>query len=282
MRIDPGNELARKKQTLKLLFNKALAEENAGNYKKALEYYRMSLQIDNRFFDSWLNAGAVYSKTGKSDKAKYCYEKAIASRPDPRAYYNLASMYFREEKYDKVKETLTALLKKDSRFLPAHLLMGYTCGKTGENDKAEIYIKNVLKLDPENKAALTALALMYYDEEKDHLALRYAERILTRYPQDLVIQRLKSNIFLRKGNEKESIYTLKNIADKDPKLEKIYRQLESEENTRVKEKITSKKKETEKKQKKDKQDWFDLSIMNLLDGNPQTAMDYLLNAIEKV
>lgn len=281
MKIDPGNNLARKKQTIKLLFNKALEEENSGNYKKALEYYRMTLQIDTNFFDSWLNAGAIYSKTGKPEKAKYCYQKAIASRPDPRAYYNLASMYFKEEKYEKVEETLLSLLKKDSHFLPAHLLLGYSYGRTGEKDKAEISIKNVLSLDPENKAALTALAFLYYEEEKDHLALRYADRILTRYPRDIVIQKLKSNLFLRRGNEKESIHTLKTIADEDPKLQKIYNQMANEENQEIKKKILNKKMATEKKQNKNQKDWFDLSIMNLLDGNPQTAMDYLLNAIEK-
>lgn len=140
MRIDPGNEEARKRQTIGLLFQKALQEENSGNYKKALEYYRMTLQLVTHFFDSWLNAGAVYSKTGKPDKAKYCYQKAIASKPDPRAYYNLASVYFKEEKYSHARDTLHSLLKKDARFLPAHLLLGYTYSKLGELDKAENFL----------------------------------------------------------------------------------------------------------------------------------------------
>ncbi len=281
MKIDPGNEEARKRQTIAILFQKALQEENSGNYKKALEYYRMTLQLDTQFFDSWLNAGAIYSKTGKPDKAKYCYQKAIASKADPRAYYNLASVYFKEEKYADARDTLQSLIKKDPRFLPAHLLLGYTYSKLGELDKAEISIKNVLAMDSKNKAALSSLAVLYYERENDAMALRFIERILNDYPQDIMMQKLKSSIFLKKNNEKESIHALKKIAENDPKLRKIYDLLESDSGKEVKESIQARKKIAESKSKKDKKDWFDLSLMHLLDGNPKTALDYLLNAIEK-
>src|SRR5688572_16676136 len=100
-------------------------------FEKALECYRMSLQLDPQFFDSWLNAGALYSKQGKSKKAIICYQRAIVSKPDKRAFYNLGSEYFKTGQFEEAKKILVKALKDDKHFIPAHLLLGYTFGRIG-------------------------------------------------------------------------------------------------------------------------------------------------------
>ena len=86
----PEKISARQSTSRKALFEQALLAEKKGDFKTALEKYKMALQIDQNFFDAWLSAGAIYTRQGKSDKAIVCYERALVSKNDVRAHYNLA------------------------------------------------------------------------------------------------------------------------------------------------------------------------------------------------
>ncbi|MCB1202259.1 MAG: tetratricopeptide repeat protein [Leptospiraceae bacterium] len=268
----------RRNQARNIYFEKALREEQKGDFRKALEFYRMSLQLDTQFFDSWLNAGAIYSRQGKTKKAIECYQRALSSRIDKRVCYNLASEYFKIGSYEESKKLLNSAIKSDHRFLQAHLLLGYVFGKLGENEKSEISIKNALKIDPTNQPAMTALALLYYHTSRPELALRYINILLQRNPGDVTIGRLLANIELDRGSTRASIKALKEIAAQDPKLKSFYSSISESIPEKQLSDIRSQKNQKENIKNKTAKDFFDLSLLAMFDGEPDKAMEYLLAA----
>lgn len=270
----------KRRRARNMAFQKGVEAERNGDDKKALEYYRMSLQADSEFFDSWLNAGAVYSRLGKTKKAIICYQRAVTSREDKRAYYNLASEYFKAGRYTEAEKMLGRTLNIDSNFLQAHLLLGYTYGRQGRNDHAEKSIKNALDIDSENRPALTALALLYFHSGRRELALRYINRLLGRYPEDRIILRLKANLTLDDGDITESISLMKKMAAEDPDLEEFHRALDTSTESETRREIRNRKENLEQKKGKDSRDWFDLSLLSFFDGDPEKALDYLAKSSE--
>lgn len=257
------------------LFEQALAAEKKGDLKNALEKYKMALQIDQNFFDAWLNAGAIYTRQGKGDKAIVCYQRALVSKNDVRAHYNLAVEYYKKADFSSAEKALKSVLRLDSRYLNAHLLLGYVFGKTGRNDKSEISIRNALKIDPQNVQAQTALALLYFHTDRPELALRAVNILLTRNPEDKVLLGLSAKINLSGGDLRAAAAGFKKVAARDPELKTFYSALR-EQVPQEKKKTIHKKRETiEVKERKTAKDLLDLSLLQFFDGDPTKAFETL-------
>lgn len=281
MKITAGSDESRKRQSRNLLFEQALAAEKAGELKKALELYKMSLQIDAQFFDAWLNAGAIYAREGKADKAIVCYQRALVSKEDNRALYNLAGEYFKSDRYEDARKMLSKAIKADPRFLQAHLLLGYVLGKIGDNQKAEISIKNALKIDSENRPALTALTLLYHHTGRDAQALRMAEILLTKNPEDPVLQKLRAALMLKKNDIRQAASSLKALVRKDKQLASFYATVRTGISDNQRKNISSVRKSITDKKTKNRKDLFDLSIIHFFEGEPEKALDILALAAGK-
>lgn len=274
----------REKPARNLLFEQALELERKGDIKGALEKYKMSLQIDQNFFDAWLNAGAIYTRQGKSDKAIVCYQRALVSKNDTRAHYNLAVEFYKAGNFAESEKALKSVLRLDSRYLSAHLLLGYVFGKTGRNDKAEISIKNALKIEPQNSQAQTALALLYFHTNRSELALRQINLLLAKSPDDKVLLGLKSKIALEGGDLSGAAAGFKKIASRDPELKAFYGALRDSVEPEKKKSIHSKRETIETKEKKSAKEMLDLSILQFFDGDPTKAfetLERLTTALEK-
>jgi Tfp pilus assembly protein PilF len=274
-RPEDGSHSKRSGLSRNLLFEQALAAEKKGDAKTALEKYKMALQIDQNFFDAWLNAGAIYTRQGRADKAIVCYQRALVSKNDVRAHYNLAVEYYKKGDFKASETALKSVLKLDSRYLNAHLLLGYVFGKTGKNDKSEISIRNALKIDPQNIQAQTALALLYFHTDRPELALRAVNILLSKNPDDKVLLGLSAKINLSGGDLRQASAGFKKLAARDPELKTFYATLR-EQVPQEKKKTIHKKRETiEVKERKTAKDMLDLSLLQFFDGDPTKAFETL-------
>jgi Tfp pilus assembly protein PilF len=273
----------RSRKALGLLFEQALEAEKRGDLRTALEKYKMALQIDQNFFDAWLNAGAIYTRQGRSDKAIVCYQRALVSKNDVRAHYNLAVEFYKREDFGGAEKALRSVLKLDSRYLNAHLLLGYVFGKTGRNDKSEISIRNALKIDPQNVQAQTALALLYYHTDRHELAQRQIQLLLNKNPEDKVLLGLSAKISLAGDDLRAASAGFKKVAARDPQLRSFYETLRSGVPQAKKQHIHAKRERIEKQEKKSAKDMLDLSLLQFFDGEPQQAfatLEKLTTALE--
>jgi len=262
---------ARTRKTRNLLFEQALESEKKGDFRAALEKYKMALQIDQNFFDAWLNAGALYTRQGRSEKAIVCYQRALVSKNDIRAHYNLAVEFYKKQDFKSAEKALKSVLKLDSRYLNAHLLLGYVFGKTGRNDKSEISIRNALKVDPQNVQAQTALALLYFHTDRPELALRQVNILLAKNPEDKVLLALSAKINLKGGDLRQASAGFKKLAARDTELKTFYGALREQVAPEKKNEIRTKRETIEAKTGKTARDMLDLSLLQFFDGDPQKA-----------
>lgn len=256
-------------------FEEALVLEKKGDLKAALEKYKMALQIDQNFFDAWLNAGAIYTRQGRSDKAIVCYQRALVSKNDVRAHYNLAVEFYKKADYKSAEKALKSVLKLDSRYLNGHLLLGYVYGKTGRNDKSEISIRNALKVDPQNVQAQTALALLYFHTDRPELALRQVNILLAKTPEDKVLLGLSAKISLKGDDLRQAAAGFKKLAARDPELKTFYTSLRESVPQEKKKSISKKRENIETQERKTAKDMLDLSLLQFFDGDPTKAFETL-------
>lgn len=279
-----SRDKGRSRNTIGVLFEQALEAEKRGDLRTALEKYKMALQLDQHFFDAWLNAGAIYTRQNRSDKAIVCYQRALVAKNDVRAHYNLAVEYYKKGDYANAEKSLRSVLKLDARYLNAHLLLGYVFGKTGRNDKAEISIKNALKIDPQNLQAQTALALLYFHTQRFDLAARQIQLLLNKNPDDKVLLGLSAKIALAGDDLRAASAGFRKLASRDTQLKDFYQALRSGVPQEKKKLIRTKREKIEKQEKKTAKDMLDLSLLQFFDGEPQQAfatLERLTAALDK-
>jgi tetratricopeptide (TPR) repeat protein len=74
--------------------NMGLAYYNKGDYEKAIEVYRYSIELEPTYSTTYFNLAYAYEATQKWEEAILAYQKAIQYLPnDPAAYYRLGKLY---------------------------------------------------------------------------------------------------------------------------------------------------------------------------------------------
>lgn len=89
-------------------------EMNRG--KKAIEYYKKTLDINPNYAEAWNNLGSVYFDQGRFTKAEKCYQSAIAVNDKfIDAIRNLGCVYANLNKPRKLKDILNSLRLLDTK-----------------------------------------------------------------------------------------------------------------------------------------------------------------------
>ncbi|MCL2706215.1 MAG: tetratricopeptide repeat protein, partial [Spirochaetaceae bacterium] len=88
-----------------------LACFEAALYDEALKYYDIAFSFGESSDEYWNRVGVLSFVTGKYEKAKECFEKAVALKPDHAdALYNLADTYDELNLSEKASEIRTKYL----------------------------------------------------------------------------------------------------------------------------------------------------------------------------
>ena len=101
------------KRSLKgtLALDCGLACFEAALYDEALKYYDIAFSFGESSDEYWNRVGVLSFVTGKYEKAKECFEKAVALKPDHAdALYNLADTYDELNLSEKASEIRTKYL----------------------------------------------------------------------------------------------------------------------------------------------------------------------------
>lgn len=65
------------------------AEDDKGNYQKAIEYYNKAIELKSDFALAWLNKGVALGRLNRSGEALKAFDKAIELKPNyAEAWYN--------------------------------------------------------------------------------------------------------------------------------------------------------------------------------------------------
>lgn len=270
--------------TIQEQFIEALRLEEQGNVTEALQLYIQILQIDNSFRAALINLGSLYYRMKQFNHALDCFLRALQLKEDYIVLFNIGSLYFRLGEYKKAIIILNKCNTSNPDFYIALLVKGIAFSKINNYKAALGCFKEVIKKDPANKVALTAIILLYYEQKNYSDALRYLQQY-DRYHDSFRFREITSDIILQcaqYNDEKLISHSLqkKGFRQFNEYISTIPHTIFNDSKGTIDTKIQQLEQEIQKEPTP--QAFISLSLCHLFVGNNQTALQYLVKATKAV
>ncbi len=157
LKLNPRFDLA--------LNSMGLAYSMKGEFEKSVEYFLKCLEVNPKLTDTHNHLGTVYQEMGFLEKAEEEFQKAIAdekyhSRELP--YFNLARLYYIQNKPEQALDLLENALALNSRFVMAYNLKGLIAEHFNKYDEAIACYSRALKIAPSDTTLHFNLAAAYF------------------------------------------------------------------------------------------------------------------------
>lgn len=136
----------------------ALVYEAEGNMAEAEREYRKAVDIDPGYSDAYTNLGSLLLKLGRRDEAIKEYQTAVAMNAfSPDASYNLAVALTQAGRKDEAITAYERVVDLVPGFIGARINIGILYAEKGRTDDAISSFRAVLRKDPTNTTAKSAL-----------------------------------------------------------------------------------------------------------------------------
>lgn len=264
------------------MFAKALNHERAGELIDAFKTYKGIVDNDGTYRPALFNLGSLCSRVGEFDEALIWLRKSSAIQEDHLVWFNIGSVLYKKGEYQESVIALEKARRLKNDFVLPVLVMGLSYSKAGKLTSAAGCFAEVLTIEPENQVALTALAIIHYERRKFNLALYYAEAALMKNSKNTGVRKLRSKILLAFGRTDESTKEFQKIIKEDKAfkrfdvfMKKVPKEALSDGRGTIEEKISLYQTNIDKAAPKD---IVALSLLFLLKGDPDRAIDYLFKA----
>jgi Flp pilus assembly protein TadD/peroxiredoxin len=161
----PDQAIQEFQQSLSLRPSYAIALLNLGNvyrrqgeFAKALECLTDALDLEPDDPEANYSLGMLYAQQSQLQRASNYLQTAIGLRPDyPEALNNLGVLFVREQNYSKAEEQFRNGIPLDPSFDQSYLNLARLYAMQNDKEKARKPLRELLRLQPENRAALQAL-----------------------------------------------------------------------------------------------------------------------------
>ena len=213
------------------------------------------------------------------DQAIKSFNKANSIKEDYITLYNIGCLYYEKNDF---KNAIIALEKSkllNNNFHMIYLLTGLCYGRLNNFKASESNFIKVLMTDPENPTALTALAVLYYNQGNVFDSLNIIRSISSQ--KNKSVQKIKSEILFNSGRTSESVNEIKEYKNSNEKFKNFNDYIKSipvailcDKYGSIEEKIQ----QLENKPSKTPDNLISLSLCHLFSGNTDSAIDYLYEA----
>ncbi|MBN1498833.1 MAG: tetratricopeptide repeat protein [Spirochaetes bacterium] len=265
---------------IKQKFAKAIEFEKTGEYQTALSLYALISKENPDFRPVFLNMGSLYSRMGKIDDAMKCFRRAGELGEDYLNWFNIGSIYYKKGNFKQAVISFERSRKLNKSFILSALVTGLAYSRLKNLKGAETVFSEVLSIDPENKVALNALSLLYYESGRFDKSLKLCEKITSSDKENINAVKLKSSIYYEIGEYDKSAEILKKVKSNDKSCTtydsfvkslpvEIYTDRYGTIEKKI-ERLTEKSTETG-----NPEDYISLSLCHLLNGNTDMAIDTL-------
>jgi len=151
-------------------FNAAVAFENAKDWEKAAELYKVCMDQN---FEGAASTGR-YAKSlynlGKKDEAWKVLEEGRAKHGQDKDFASEeANLYIASGQIEKAEGALLALIQSDPKNAMLHFNVGVVYDNSGQTEKAEAAYNKALELDPNYFDALFNLGAMHYNKAVEYI-----------------------------------------------------------------------------------------------------------------
>ncbi|MFQ5721450.1 MAG: tetratricopeptide repeat protein [Candidatus Aminicenantales bacterium] len=180
-----------------LYFQKKNFEQAAAAYQKCLEIKPDLAEVHNQL-------GRVYWEMGQAGKAEEEFKKSFFLDGNAGASYNLAEIYFKQEKLQLALDYIQKCLLKKEGWAKAYNLQGVILNKMGQFSEAIQSFKKAMKISA-NEADKTVyglnLSVAYINNKEYNKARSLLENLLLQVKDEHL--RIKINEYLKMIGNKE-------------------------------------------------------------------------------
>lgn len=160
--------------------------------------------------DVYLSIANIYSQAKLYTKAEEVIQKALAlsHNPDDQEYarFLLGSIYEREKKFDLAEDQFRKVLDVDPLNDAAANYLGYMLADRGVRlDESIKYIKDALKIEPNNGAYLDSLGWAYHKMNRNDMAQAPLEKAVKLIPDDPTIREHLGYVYLGLGEKAKAL-----------------------------------------------------------------------------
>jgi tetratricopeptide (TPR) repeat protein len=265
------------------MLNKAAKNPNL-DYSK-LNYIVETIKENPTKRKLYIQLAVELTKLNSFDQAIKSFNKANLLSEDYITFYNIGSLYYKKNDFKNAILALEKSKNLNNKFYMTFLLTGLCYGRLNNFKAAESNFINVITNAPENITALTALAILYFNQGKINDSLKILEKIPGTNDKADSIQKIKSEILFNSGKITESVNEMKNFKDSSVKFKGFNDYIKSipvsiltDKYGTIEEKILK----LENQRTKTSSDLISLSLCCLFSGDTDSAIDYLFEAREKI
>jgi len=186
-----------------------LAYMMKANLPAAVQAFENCIAIQADFSEAQNNVGTAYQEQGQTEKAEAAFKKAYSLSQNYNASYNLAKIYYGQNKFDLALDFIQKSLDKYDRSLLAWNLRGLIYENLKKFDDAVASYQRALKIVPNEVNVSFNLGIVYYNNgqfDKAKEILEKARDSLAKAPANSKNDDLKAKIndVLKKIRERSS------------------------------------------------------------------------------
>jgi tetratricopeptide (TPR) repeat protein len=259
-------------------FNTAIQYEKNGDFTSALNEYMAVLKTEPTFRHAYINLGSLYSRMNKLQEAIKCYEAALSLGHDDITFFNMGCILYKLGNYTDALSNFSHSILLNDNFALSKLVAGLCHSRLNNLKDAEKYFTRVLQIWPENRVAMTALAIIYFNSERFSLSLQLLNLLLRRDAENIKMRELKSDILLKLGHIDESLSEIKTLLKKSDGyryFDEFVKSIPVETFTDKYGTLDDKIKNLNEKIFNDKNSIISLSLCHLFNGDTDSALNYL-------
>lgn len=137
------------------LFEKAMSAAKDKKPDNAINLFKQIVANDPKDFVTWTELATLYFRNEKYSEAEQAYNKALELKPDFMvALLNLGRCYLAQNQAEKAIPVLTKAVEADPASANAQHLLGEAYLQTKKGSKAVVYLYEAIRLAPIEKAEL--------------------------------------------------------------------------------------------------------------------------------
>jgi tetratricopeptide (TPR) repeat protein len=138
------------------------AYQREGSRDKAIEHYKMAIDLSPNYADAYISLGVAYISEGRKKEALEFFQTAIEIKPDyAEAHYNLGKVYQLEGLLDNAVRHYKIAIELKPQYPDAHSNLGVAYESQGLIDKAIEHYRIATEVDHDYAAAYYNLGHAY-------------------------------------------------------------------------------------------------------------------------
>jgi tetratricopeptide (TPR) repeat protein len=170
---EASNGEDKNKEIPKMYYYIGLSQQSMTRYKEAADAFKNCISFDSTYLKAYVNLADAYAAMEMMPESIDNFRKAIdkgsldtaQNMPTVRlAFQKLAGVYFKDKKYDDLKNISDKWTKLEEKNSMAWFYMGLSYHGKGDKENACRYYKKSLSLDKDNASTKKALSQLKCDE----------------------------------------------------------------------------------------------------------------------